>query len=87
MSASSRSNQSGTAPEGASRCRMWTSGIALYHDGSRSVARVLKIADRLEQALRRSARNVKQKARNGLKPAPEINSGASAPACSPQEVA
>ncbi|KAB2729432.1 hypothetical protein F9L02_14940 [Brucella intermedia] len=63
---------------------MWTSGIALYHDGSRSVARVLKIADRLEQALRRSARNVKQKARNGLKPAPEVSSGASAPACSPK---
>ncbi|RRD24310.1 hypothetical protein ECB98_14530 [Brucellaceae bacterium VT-16-1752] len=60
MSASSRSTQSDTAPEGASRCRMWTSGIVLYHNGSRSVARVLKIADRLRGGLGVEEPNVKQ---------------------------
>ncbi|WP_244629497.1 hypothetical protein [Brucella sp. 191011898] len=40
---------------------MWTSGIVLYHDGSRSVARVLKIADRLKEPLRGKACNVKHK--------------------------
>ncbi|TDW16668.1 hypothetical protein EV128_13327 [Rhizobium azibense] len=35
--------QSQKAPEGASRCRVWTSGIVLYLIGSRSAARVLKL--------------------------------------------